>query len=141
MTSRADVVAAARAYVGAPWRHQGRSPVSGVDCVGLAICVARDLGLVAREWDYNGYPRQADGSMLRVAMRTMRQYDGPLVPGLVVLFRISRQPQHLGILGEWVHGGLSLIHSDGRVGRVVETRFVQAVNMRVAGVYDLPGVW
>lgn len=45
MITRADVVAAALAYVGTPFRWQGRNAL-GLDCVGLPAAVARDLGLI-----------------------------------------------------------------------------------------------
>jgi len=40
-----DVVAQARKYMGVRWAHQGRSP-AGMDCAGLVIRVAQDLGLI-----------------------------------------------------------------------------------------------
>ena len=44
MVTRTDIVAAARGWLGVPWRHQGRSR-AGVDCVGLVVVVCRSLGL------------------------------------------------------------------------------------------------
>lgn len=38
-----EFVAAARNYLGVKFKHQGRSR-RGVDCVGLVICAARDIG-------------------------------------------------------------------------------------------------
>lgn len=139
MPTRQDVVIAARAYIGTPWRHQGRSKEYGVDCIGLAICVARDIGSVSPDFDLNGYGRQPDGSMLRTAMRLMERRDG-LASGMVIVFSISRDPQHIGILGDWLHGGLSLIHASSPLGGVVETRFMPARNLRVRGAFDMPGV-
>lgn len=139
MPTRQQVVSTARTYLRSPWRHQGRTKEHGVDCVGLAICVARDVGSVATDFDFNGYGRQVDGTMLLTAMRLMERRDA-LIAGMVVVFSISRQPQHIGILGDWVHGGLSLIHASAPLGGVVETRFVPAKNLRVRGVFDLPGV-
>lgn len=45
MIARQAVVDAALAYVGTPFRWQGRDRL-GLDCVGLPAAVARDLGLV-----------------------------------------------------------------------------------------------
>lgn len=40
-----SIIEAARRYEGARFRHQGRDPRTGVDCVGLAVVIARDLGI------------------------------------------------------------------------------------------------
>ena len=54
MTSRADVVAAALAWTDTPFHHQARLKGVGVDCVGLVIGVARELGLIAPDFDVVG---------------------------------------------------------------------------------------
>ena len=41
------LVDAARFYLGAPWRHLGRSGMLGVDCIGLVLAAAADAGLPA----------------------------------------------------------------------------------------------
>ena len=38
------IVAAARSWLGVPWRHQGRAR-QGIDCAGLVVLVGRGLGL------------------------------------------------------------------------------------------------
>ena len=40
------IIAAARAWLGVPWRHQGRTR-QGVDCAGLVVLVGREFGLAA----------------------------------------------------------------------------------------------
>ena len=60
MTSE-DIVAEARRWIGAPWRHQGRGP-AGVDCIGLLIVVADALGVPHH--DVQGYDRRATGTRL-----------------------------------------------------------------------------
>jgi cell wall-associated NlpC family hydrolase len=57
MAIRADIVAAARGWIGVPWRHQGRSR-AGVDCVGLIVVVCRELGL--SDYDSTVYGRDPD---------------------------------------------------------------------------------
>ncbi|MFZ7338164.1 hypothetical protein ACLS0R_18210, partial [Comamonas jiangduensis] len=59
-----DVVAAARRCIGTPYHHQARKPGIGLDCVGLVICVARQIGAVAPDWDVRGYSRVPDGFAL-----------------------------------------------------------------------------
>ena len=41
---RQQIVAAANRYIGTPWRRYGRSQY-GLDCVGLLIVIANELGL------------------------------------------------------------------------------------------------
>lgn len=140
MTTRADVVAEARTWLGTTWVHQHRSR-DGVDCAGLVICVARALGIVPADFDLNGYSRRPDGSlidicdahMLRISQRDMQ-------PGDVLVVAIERDPQHMGIVGDYRHGGLSLIHAASTPGKVIETRLMFARNQIFCGAYALPGV-
>jgi cell wall-associated NlpC family hydrolase len=40
----AEIIAAARACLGTPFRHQGRLPGIGLDCAGVALHVAQAVG-------------------------------------------------------------------------------------------------
>jgi cell wall-associated NlpC family hydrolase len=40
-----NMVLAARECLGTPFQHQGRVPGVGLDCVGVAIYAAREVGL------------------------------------------------------------------------------------------------
>ena len=60
--------------------------------------------------------------------------------GAVIVVVCDRQPQHMGIVGDYRHGGWSLIHGASLAGRVVETRLMWARNMRLVAVYRMPGV-
>lgn len=139
------VVRAARAWLGRPWAHQGRDPVVGVDCAGLVICVARELGLVDASFDVQGYGRVPDGSMRALCARWMHEVH-ELELGAVALMAVDpgadgeRAAQHLGIVGDYRHGGHSLIHASGIAGRVIEHRVMWTRAMRLLGVYRLPGV-
>ena len=42
---RAEFIAAARSYLRTPYGHQGRMPGVLLDCVGVPICAARQVGL------------------------------------------------------------------------------------------------
>ena len=141
MTTRAQVVAEARSWVGTPWMHQQRVKGIGIDCIGLIICVARDLGLSPPGTDFTGYGRRPDGKMLSLCdehMVRIRRDD--LQPGDVLVMAIEHDPQHMGIVGDYRHGGLSLIHAASKAGKVVETRLMFARNLVFRGAYALPGV-
>ena len=134
-----DVAAAARSMLGTPWMHQGRIPGVALDCAGLVICVARQLGIVAADFDVAGYGRAPDGTMLQICQSLLIEADQYEV-GCVLALEIYKDPQHLGIVGEYRHGGLSLIHGASKAGRVIETRLMFANNQRLRGVYKFPGV-
>lgn len=141
MPERAAVVAEARRWLGTPWVHQHRALGAGVDCAGLVIGVARALGLVPPQFDCTGYGRNPDGTMLALCdahMRRIRRAD--LQPGDVLVMAIEHEPQHMGIVGDYRHGGLSLIHAASKARRVVETRLLFARNQSFRGAYALPGV-
>lgn len=133
-------VAIARAWLGTPWQHQGRLPGVALDCAGLVICVARSLGYVPPTWDSNGYVRSPDGSMLPLCDQMMSRIDeGAMAPGDVVAIAIGLNPQHMAIVGDYRHGGLSLIHSQSVAGKVVETRMVWARRFRFSGAWRFGG--
>jgi hypothetical protein len=135
----ADVVAAARGHIGTRWQHQGRLPGAALDCAGLVICVARELGLVAQDFDVNGYVRVPDGTMIGWCDANMQRMPAPEL-GAVLSLIVHREPQHLGIVGDYRHGGWSLIHAASNAGRVIETRLMICRTMRIAGAWRLPGV-
>lgn len=141
LSSPADVVACARAMLGTPWQHQARLPGVALDCAGLVICVARQLGLVGPDWDVNAYAREPNGLMGDVCAQHMQAIDA-IEPGAVLVVAIERDPQHLGIVAEYRHGGWALIHasSSAQPPRVVETRLMFARNMTLRGIFRLPGV-
>lgn len=142
MTTREDIVAEARTWLGTPWRHQHRTKGLAVDCAGLVIGVARTLGLVAPDFDVTGYSRNPDGTLLAVCERHLQRIPREAMqPGDVVVVASAEDPQHLGIVGDYVHGGLSLIHatSTGQRG-VVETRLMFAVNFKFRAAFAFHGV-
>jgi cell wall-associated NlpC family hydrolase len=127
--TRADVIAEARTWLDTPYLHQHRAKGHGVDCAGLVIGVARELGIVARDFDVNGYPREPDGkTLLEICDRFMDRVPmADIRPGNVLVYSFAKHPAHLGIVGDYMYGGLSLIQalgtSDGK-GRVIEWRIL-----------------
>jgi cell wall-associated NlpC family hydrolase len=127
---------AARRYLGVPFKHQGRDPAVGIDCVGLGQLACRDCGVAVPDW--TDYARHPHAGLLESRLRAV---FGPphsdMQPGDIVAMRFAgdRGPvRHVGIVGEHPHG-LSLIHTDSRLGRVVEHRIDDHWRARIAGVY------
>lgn len=122
-----DLVRAARGYLDTPFKHQGRLKGAGVDCVGLVICAARDLGRdLEREMreagftddDFCRYSQDQDLATLRTMVASIADPDPVPRIGSILIFKIlnARSP-HMGIKTE--HG---VIHAFDRVGRVAEHR-------------------
>lgn len=135
------VVDKAREYLNTPYLHQGRLKGQGVDCIGLVICVAHELGL--SDFDCADYARTPNKEMLlTLSQEQMKRIDAiEAKPGDVALFRILKQPQHFGILGNYYRdNALSLIHAYSSVGKVVETYFSPQWGARAIAYFRLPGV-
>ena len=121
MTHAADFIAAARAYLGVPWVHQGRSH-AGVDCLGLVVEAARVSH--ANTVDVRDYAAQAqDETMLQVCQQHMdRVQTSALLPGDVVIVKYGNQ-RHMAIVTDYpAPGELALLHASSIYGKVVEHR-------------------
>jgi cell wall-associated NlpC family hydrolase len=138
--TRAQIVAEARTWIGTKYMHQQRMKGVGVDCLGLPIGVARELGIVARDFDVNGYSRQPDGTLeAKLAEALELIPPSALVPGDMALVATHGQANHFAIVGDYRHGGLSLIHAVPPRG-VVEHRLDPTWQKRIVATYRPQGV-
>jgi cell wall-associated NlpC family hydrolase len=153
----ADIIAAARRYIGSPLRHQGR--FRALDCVGLVLAVADDLGLVdvhgkpIKRADYANYPAQPvdDEVQREIAARLEVVATGRDLPSHpadiaellrvadAVTLRVPLIPCHAGIVST-VAGKPGLIHAYSTARKVIEHRFDAAWLRRIAGVFRFPGI-
>lgn len=128
------IVKAARAYIGVPFKHRGRT-YGGLDCAGLIWRAYADHGVILP--DVRIYGREPHKNGLEGAV--FAAFGNPAArapePGDVLLMRFEREPHHLGIVGDYAHGGLSLIHAYGTAGKVVEHRLDEAWRGRIVAVY------
>lgn len=118
----AAFVATARSYIGVRWKHQGRSR-RGLDCGGLLIVSAFGAGRLTEDAKA-GYGREPYRHSLEDVLRANLGDPVNDVPkvGDVVMFHVGRAaPNHVGIVGDYVHGGLSIIHAYAITGEVVES--------------------
>lgn len=127
----------AREWVGTPYHHQARVPFVGLDCIGLLICTARVLGHVSPDFNITGYRRVPDGHSLMHHMREQFTQIKPdeMSPGDYVCMAFDRHPHHVGIIGAYPLGGLSLIHANSKTGKVEESRLVFNEYMRLVAVF------
>lgn len=126
---------AARGYLDTPFRHQGRSR-SGLDCIGLLVLALADCGRAVDDvtsYGANPYRGQLEANLLREFGPAISKADAQ--PGDIVAIDFAGATRHVGVLGEYVHGGLSLIHTDQDVGRVVEHRLDGKWARRITGVW------
>jgi cell wall-associated NlpC family hydrolase len=138
----ADIVAIAREVIGSPYGHQGRVGGIALDCAGVPVYVAQRLGMPFD--DVTGYGRQPNPDEMRAILEKnlARVAKANKQPGDVVWLKIGANPQHLGVLGDYPLGGLSLIHSTNGSGlnRVVEHRLDDAWCSRIVAVWRFPQV-
>lgn len=132
MVDRADIVSAARRYVGVKWMHQGRTQY-GVDCAGLLTCVAYDLRL--RDVQIVDYGRMPDPDRARSVIESHmdRITYKDLAPGDVVSFVVINAVQHFGLVTEI--NPHRFIHAYEPSGKVVEQSLSGPWLRRVRGCY------
>lgn len=145
MTKRADVIAAARALIGTPYHHQGRTR-AGLDCIGIVVLIGRELQIGRPQHDRSDYRIAPDGEMFRrqLQLGLDEQPEGTEPrPGDVILtrqYRPPRFPTHAAIVAEHPFGGLSLIHADRDSGKVCEVAWSGDVIETLVAVYRWPGL-
>lgn len=142
--TRDEIVRVARSYVDTPFHHAGRTPGLALDCAGVLICVGRELGLWSADFDVPQYTPNPDGhTMIELCEKHLVRIPREVArPGDVICTISSRDPQHLGVLADYRHGGLSVVHASNatRPPRVVEQRLMFYARMRLASVFSFPGV-
>lgn len=136
---REDVVAAARAWLGTPYRHHSATRGAGCDCLGLVCGVWRDLGgetieLPAYRADWRD-TRHADALRELVERRLVTRGGRRVEAGQVLLFQIGQAPvpRHCGIAvgdGHFIHA------QEGR--GVVLGDLTGGWRKRIAALFDFP---
>tara|TARA_R100000152_G_C6777873_1_gene208044 strand:+ start:2869 stop:3270 length:402 start_codon:yes stop_codon:yes gene_type:complete len=126
-----EIADTALAYVGTPFVHQGRSK-HGLDCVGLLVQVARDLGFEAH--DFTAYSlRPSSAQLMRLIGRSCDRVEGDPEVGDILVFQYIGPgwPQHAAI--KTMRG---MVHSyRGGPNKVVEVSFDDAWKDRLHSVW------
>jgi lipoprotein Spr len=113
MDRQDEIIARARACIGARFRAQGRDPALGLDCVGLAaVAFAREAG--AARYALRGGDAQALGGLI-VASGLVPLLPGAAGPGDLVMADAGMGQLHLVVLT-----GTGFVHADAGLRRVVE---------------------
>jgi hypothetical protein len=168
VTTRAEIIAKAREYLGTPFRHQGRLKGRAMDCGGLPLCVGQDLGMLDKggalfdryfHSDYNIRLFSMDRLRTECRKLWLELPDGdPPLPGDVLIMRLSVRIDSGAVVEAWLEQNkrgiashlamvtgltprLSAIHAyNGEANRVIEHEFDAAWMRRIAGVFRYPGV-
>ena len=131
MINRQDIIDQARSMIGTPWRHQGRQPGEGLDCIGLIVCVMRNLGVTIT--DNPTYGRAPIPSQFIEAVRA-HVPEKPIVckePGDMLLIAPGKVLQHACIY----LGNDMIIHAQD--GSVVSERRLDDWEYRIRYCFDL----
>lgn len=134
---REAMIAFARSMIGTKWRHLGRTD-RGVDCLGLVVLSLNASGFPVKYERKYGREPWKDG--LREALKD--HFGEPFadekdwLPGDIALLKwdSNSEPAHVGIIGDYKFGGLSLIHSYSLIA-VTEHRLDKAWKDKIIEVY------
>lgn len=125
----------AREWVGVRFLHQGRSR-AGADCIGFIASVLAELGETAAIFALpHNYSRAPQALLMEGVQQLATRCD--LMPGTLLLIKLpmTDHPSHAAI-----YTGVSMIHSDGMHGAVVEHGYGRPWDKRTDSVWALPGV-
>jgi len=132
----AAFVAAARSYVGVPWRHLGRSR-TGVDCIGLVLMAAREVGVDLP--DPAPYAREPQGTRLLEGVLVHAARVASPEPGDVLLFRMGLYGGHVGIASVHPAWGVpACLHAYAPRRQVVEQPMDAELRAALIGAFRLP---
>lgn len=131
------LVKALRKYIDTPYKHQGRSIETGVDCLGLIAACANDLGIeILDEVDYSTKV-DPDRLLNGIKEHCVQNFPKTFEIGDLALMQFSKLagPTHLAIITD-----KGLIHSYNRVGKVVEHRMNSVWKARIVSTFKINGV-
>ena len=132
-----DILDAARQCLGTKFRHQGRLVAFGLDCAGVAIHVARQIG--AGHLDVSGYGRTPANGQLEQSLDSQpcleRVFLEDRRPGDLLLMRFASEPQHIAICA-----GETIIHAYEAAGLCCEHRLSSLWAARIVRVYRFRGI-
>lgn len=127
-------------YEGSPFLHMGRT-AKGMDCVGLLVLVARELGLEVTDSPYYGREPARNNNSFQLRDYLIKNLgnpvDRPYQVNDVVTMRMRKRfaPHHVAIIAPHRYG-LALIHTYGEVKRVVYQRIDQARHDQICEVWS-----
>ena len=143
MVSADLIIAAARGWIGTPYRHQAACRGAGTDCLGLVRGIWRELygaepeAIPAYSMDWSE-PQQQE-TLWQAAARHMTELPPSRIePGHVILFRMraGSVAKHLGIVTA-TGADAAFVHAYSRLG-VVESPLSPPWRRRVVASFEFP---
>jgi murein DD-endopeptidase / murein LD-carboxypeptidase len=135
MMQAEKLAAAAADCVGAKFRLQGRDPSTGLDCVGLLVWCARQIGLTVS--DQQDYVLDSSATLLtpHLIASGFRERGTLVAPaGDILIFNLNNCLNHAAICTT-----RGMVHADIRFRRVVEHRVDDFWQSHLAHVFCLEG--
>lgn len=130
------IVRIARGWIGTPYHHGGRLKGVGVDCAGLPIGVARELGAVVREdLNYSASSDNLERMLAGVSLYCRQKPVEALRAGDILVFRSRTMLNHMAIYS----GEGTIIHAYTSAGRVVEHGLSHGWRAAIHSVWRLRG--
>ncbi|MBN9542319.1 MAG: DUF1287 domain-containing protein [Alphaproteobacteria bacterium] len=133
---RKKLTCSARQYLNVPFRHQGRNSHIGLDCIGLIMLVAKEIGInLIDEKDYPRIP-QGDYFLNKITSQLPKKQTKDIAEGDMILFNINGAPSHVGIAT--FHGNEPyIIHSYAPLKKVVEHRLTDDWIQKIHSIYNI----
>ncbi len=139
---RADIIAAARAWLGTPYRHQASCRGAGCDCLGLVRGVWRDVYGAEPEMPPPYSPDWGEAGAVEIILDAARRHMSEIALGdaragdaLVFRMREGRIAKHMAILSS----ASTMIHA--QMGDCVrEIAFAPYWRRHVVAAFAFPGV-
>lgn len=116
--TRQQIVEAAREYISVRFKKGGRDK-GGMDCVGVLVCVGRDLGEDIEDLDHYTFDFKPDLFRQHIRKQSLPGSKGALKPGQIVLLKDRFFPFHCGIIGK-LNNKLTIINANMKKRAVVE---------------------
>lgn len=134
--NRADIVDTARGYLGTKYVHQGRVKGLGIDCLGLLICVGRELGFLPGDYDHQDYTHQPSHAEFMVGLEEylVRIDIADAGPGDILMLDAGGSPVHVGFKTD-----RGLLHAYAPAGKVVEHGLRAQFATSVRFAFRVPG--
>lgn len=144
MTTRAEIIEFVRAMPPTPFRHQGRAPGVGIDCIGRILVPLWHFELT--DIDIKGYPRLSSEQQIYRFLENViasgliwRIPKKDRLPGDFALFRIGKDPQHFGWITDTGIAHATYL-SDKKRNCLVEHSMDQTLIDSIIQIYRVRGI-